>query len=112
MRKRYFVASAMNLLVLCIPLFSYTWDYAWSRIDGGFSLSRSWQIFLPHIALMARVISVQQFFCIIFCASTFTVLLFVTYLVSAQLFCIWNGQTRMEYLLVSANFTIIEIDRN
>ncbi|KAK6059141.1 DHHC zinc finger domain protein [Cooperia oncophora] len=97
--QRYFVAAIVNLLVLCIPLFSYTWDYTWSRMDGGFSLSRSWHIFLPHIALIARVISPYQFCCIVFCASTFTVLLFVTYLVSAQAFCIWNGQTRMEYLL-------------
>lgn len=97
--QRYFVAAVVNLLTLCISLFSYTWDYAWSRIDGGFSLSRSWQIFLPHIALMARIISLSQFFIIVFCASSFTVLLFVAYLVSAQLFCIFNGQTRMEYLL-------------
>ncbi|VDK51839.1 unnamed protein product [Cylicostephanus goldi] len=86
---------------VCVGHFnqSYTWDFAWSRMDGGFSLSRSWQLFLPHIALMARLISVHQFFCIIFCASTFTVLLFVAYLLSAQVFCLWNGQTRMEYLL-------------
>ncbi|KAK5976566.1 Palmitoyltransferase [Trichostrongylus colubriformis] len=97
--QRYFVAAVVNLLVLCVPLFSYTWDYTWSRMDGGFSLSRSWHIFLPHIALMARMISLYQFCCIVFCASTFTVLLFVTYLTCAQIFCIWNGQTRMEYLL-------------
>ncbi|KAL6724715.1 hypothetical protein Aduo_019579 [Ancylostoma duodenale] len=97
--QRYFVAAVANLLVLMLPLFSYTWDFAWTRIEGGFSLGRSWQIFLPHLALLARVISLYQFCCIVFCASNFTVLLFVSYLLFAQLFCIWNGQTRMEYLL-------------
>ncbi|KAJ1357605.1 hypothetical protein KIN20_015783 [Parelaphostrongylus tenuis] len=97
--QRYFVAAVINLLFLSLPLFRYTWDFVWIRIEGGFSLGRCWQIFLPHLALMARAISFYQFFCIVYCASTFTVLLFVAYLVFAQLFCIWNGQTRMEYLL-------------
>ncbi|KIH55867.1 hypothetical protein ANCDUO_13966 [Ancylostoma duodenale] len=70
--ERYFVAAVANLLVLMLPLFSYTWDFAWTRIEGGFSLGRSWQIFLPHLALLARVISLYQFCCIVFCASNFT----------------------------------------
>ncbi|EPB80495.1 hypothetical protein ANCCEY_00392 [Ancylostoma ceylanicum] len=51
---RYFVAAVGNLFILMIPLFSYTWEFAWTRIEGGFSLGRSWQIFLPHLALLAR----------------------------------------------------------
>ncbi|RCN35775.1 DHHC zinc finger domain protein [Ancylostoma caninum] len=41
---------------VCVGHFnqSYTWDFAWTRIEGGFSLGRSWQIFLPHLALLAR----------------------------------------------------------
>uniref|UniRef100_A0A1I7XW12 Palmitoyltransferase n=1 Tax=Heterorhabditis bacteriophora TaxID=37862 RepID=A0A1I7XW12_HETBA len=97
--QRYFFSAVVNLWILCVPLLSYVWDFTWMCIEGGFTLGKTWQIMLPHLALMARVINFTQFLYILFCAFTFTSLLFVTYLLIAQLFCLWNGQTRMEYLM-------------
>jgi len=58
-----------------------------------------WQIMVPHIALMAGFLTLGQFCSVFFFVSSLTAWLFVTYLLAAQLFCIYRGQTRVEYLM-------------
>ena len=57
--------------------------------------------FLLMYSSFFRYISLSQFGCLVFQACTFTVFFFAIYLLAAQLFCLFNGQTRIEYLLVS-----------
>uniref|UniRef100_A0A0R3PFL3 Palmitoyltransferase n=1 Tax=Angiostrongylus costaricensis TaxID=334426 RepID=A0A0R3PFL3_ANGCS len=92
--QRYFVAAVVNLLLLCIPLFRYTWDFVWIRIEGGFSMGRCWQILLPHLALMTSFFYLNVFnfvvsvflYCLLafvrsiscFCTNIFEFISFVT----------------------------------
>ena len=75
----------------------------WSAL-GNFSLLQYWQIFLPHLALFFRFLSLSQFFSVMVFVLTMTTLMFITYLAAAQIFCLYRGQTRVEYLLVSLRF--------
>lgn len=73
---------------------------------------------MPHVALLAGFLTFGQFLAVFFFVSALTSWLFVTYLgqffalfenlfakriilAAAQFFCLYRGQTRMEYLLVS-----------
>ncbi|GMT32214.1 hypothetical protein PFISCL1PPCAC_23511 [Pristionchus fissidentatus] len=99
--QRYFVAAVINLWLVCATVVTYNWPWLSSRL-GHFSVIQWWQILLPHLALVLRLISLMQFFCILVMSFSLVVLLFVTYLVTAQVgevFCIARGQTRVEYLL-------------
>jgi palmitoyltransferase len=58
-----------------------------------------WQIMMPHVALLAGFLTLWQFMAVFFFVSSLTSWLFVTYLAAAQIFCMYRGQTRMEYLL-------------
>uniref|UniRef100_A0A1I8AJ24 G_PROTEIN_RECEP_F1_2 domain-containing protein n=1 Tax=Steinernema glaseri TaxID=37863 RepID=A0A1I8AJ24_9BILA len=54
---------------------------------------------IPHLSFMFGVIDLYQFFSLLLFVLPFTTLLFITYQLAAQVFCIVRGQTRMEYLL-------------
>lgn len=48
---------------------------------------------------MFRAVSLAQFGCILLFVSSASTLLFVSYMLVAQAFCIVRGQTRVEYLM-------------
>ncbi|CAI4228633.1 unnamed protein product [Auanema sp. JU1783] len=97
--QRYFVGAILNLFALQTVLSLYAWEFLWLNMDGQFTILKAWQIVLPHLALVARILSFYQFVVVLFYACNMTVLLFTLYLIAAQAFCIWQGQTRVEYLL-------------
>ncbi|CAD6188714.1 unnamed protein product [Caenorhabditis auriculariae] len=97
--QRYFVAAAINLWLLVAPLVSYDWSLMSSKLDGGITAGRFWQIMLPHVAFITRFLTWSQFIHVVLFVFTFTVLMFATYLLAAQIFCLVKGQTRVEYLM-------------
>ncbi|KAF1749119.1 hypothetical protein GCK72_025586 [Caenorhabditis remanei] len=97
--QRYFVAAVINLFVMTVPLVSYAWNLLNIKLVGGVSFGNLWQVMLPHLAWMFGFISVYQFLHVLLFVFTFTASLFSLYLVSAQVFCLLKGQTRVEYLL-------------
>ncbi|CAI5455952.1 unnamed protein product [Caenorhabditis angaria] len=97
--QRYFVAAALNLLFMTAPLVRYGWDLLALKLEGGITMGRIWQVMLPHVAFILRFISLNQFLHVLIFVFTMTVFLFSIYLVAAQWFCIYNGQTRIEYLM-------------
>lgn len=63
-------------------------------------ISQLWHLMLPHIAYLFKFISFYEMFAVlVFMCSTVT-FIFLNYLIAAQVFCIWRGQTRIEYLMV------------
>lgn len=71
----------------------------WTSL-GGFSPLQLWELVMPHLALIFRIISFSQFLCVMVFVFSFTVFMFLCYLITAQFFCLYRGQTRMEYLMV------------
>ncbi|EGT40437.1 CBN-DHHC-1 protein [Caenorhabditis brenneri] len=97
--QRYFVAAAVNLFLLTIPLVSYSWNLLNMKFIVGISFGNLWQVMLPHVAWIFGFISIFQFLHVLLFVFTFTTCLFAFYLVAAQAFCIYQGQTRIEYLM-------------
>lgn len=75
----------------------------WLSFDG-ISVLMLWQLIVPHLALIFRVITFSQFLCVLLYVSSLVVFLFLFYLASAQIFCLYRGQTRVEYLMVMMLF--------
>lgn len=98
---RYFVAAAISLFALTVPLVGYDWNLLNMQLDGGVTFGNLWQVMIPHLAWISGFITIWQFFHILIFVLTFTVALYAFYLVGAQVFVIYKGQTRVEYLLVS-----------
>uniref|UniRef100_A0A0N5AQ36 Palmitoyltransferase n=1 Tax=Syphacia muris TaxID=451379 RepID=A0A0N5AQ36_9BILA len=96
--QRYFIAAVANLWITTFVVLTWNWTFMWSRL-GTLGVLQYWQILLPHLALFFRFISIYQFFCVMVFVLTATTLMFLTYLAAAQLFCLYRGQTRVEYLL-------------
>ncbi|VDO34033.1 unnamed protein product [Brugia timori] len=78
--------------------FRWNWSFMWTSL-GGFSPLQLWELIVPHLALIFRIISFSQFLCVMTFIFSFTVFVFLCYLITAQLFCLYRGQTRMEYLM-------------
>ncbi|CAJ0583459.1 unnamed protein product, partial [Mesorhabditis spiculigera] len=95
--QKYFCAAIVQLFLAVFPAFAWTWVWMWSEL-GPAHLGRFWHLVMPHVALALRFVSVREFSYIGMCGLVFTVLLFNSYLISAQIFCFWRGQTRVEYL--------------
>ncbi|KAE9548296.1 hypothetical protein FO519_008494 [Halicephalobus sp. NKZ332] len=96
--QRYFVAAVVNLMFVAI-IFAY---YSFSLIFVAIPNMRTvdyWFMFLPHLALVLRYVTLYQFLILITFAFCGAVIIFDGYLIAAQVFCIYRGQTRMEYLL-------------
>ncbi|VDK51491.1 unnamed protein product [Anisakis simplex] len=89
-----------SFAAVCVGHFNqrWNWSFMWSAL-GGFTVMQLWQLVVPHIALLARVITFSQFLCVMVFVFALTVSLFLTYLIGAQLFCLYRGQTRVEYLM-------------
>ncbi|TKR81192.1 hypothetical protein L596_015107 [Steinernema carpocapsae] len=96
--QRYFVAGIVNLWLATAMVVSWNWSFMWTSL-GGFQVINTWQLMIPHLALFFGVIDFYQFLCVLVFVFSFTTFLFVTYQVASQVFCIYRGQTRMEYLL-------------
>lgn len=89
-------------------------DFSWNWHLLSFALPtigilQYWQLMLPHVALMFGYLSVFQFVTVFCLVSSMTTLLFITYLIAAQVFTFVRGQTRMEYLMVRATFSTREV---
>ncbi|KAH7709717.1 CRE-DHHC-1 protein [Aphelenchoides avenae] len=96
--QRYFVAAVVNLWFIVGTCVVWNW-YLLKFALPEMSILQCWQLMLPHVALMLGFLSLFQFvstFCLV---SSLTILLFVSYLVAAQVFTFVRGQTRVEYLL-------------
>ncbi len=84
----------------------------WESLDGlvvannASRLANIWILVVPHIALLFRTVSIYQFACILLFVSSATTLVFCTYLLAAQAFCISRGQTRVEYLMDVQAFNV------
>ncbi|GMR30636.1 hypothetical protein PMAYCL1PPCAC_00831, partial [Pristionchus mayeri] len=96
--QRYFLAAVVSLWIITATVVVYNWPWLSSRM-GNFSVVQWWQILVPHLALVLRLISFTQFFSVLVMSFSLVTFLFVTYLLTAQIFCLARGQTRVEYLL-------------
>ncbi|KAI6173800.1 Palmitoyltransferase [Aphelenchoides besseyi] len=96
--QRYFVAGIINLWIVLAICVCWNWSYIFMTLPRFYGL-QMWQMMVPHVALFAGYLTVGQFFSVFFFVTSISALLFVTYLVVAQMFCIYRGQTRMEYLM-------------
>ncbi|GMT05438.1 hypothetical protein PENTCL1PPCAC_27612 [Pristionchus entomophagus] len=99
--QRYFLAAVVNLWIVISTIVTYNWPWLSIRL-GHFSIIQWWQLMLPHLALVFRLISFTQFLSILVMSFSLVSFLFVTYLLVAQVFnvfCLVRGQTRVEYLL-------------
>jgi len=95
--QRYFIAAVANLWLICLTCCYYNWSLLEATVPRT-SLVHYWKLIIPHIALAVGTVSFYQFFVTVVFISSLTTLMFVTYLCTAQLFCIVRGQTRVEYL--------------
>uniref|UniRef100_A0A914DL43 Palmitoyltransferase n=2 Tax=Acrobeloides nanus TaxID=290746 RepID=A0A914DL43_9BILA len=96
--QRYFLAAAVNLWIISATCMLWNWHFLWLAIPN-FGVLQLWHLMLPHIAFTLRFITFYQFFSIMVFVSSATTVAFVTYLIGAQIFCFYRGQTRVEYLL-------------
>ncbi|KAL3124702.1 hypothetical protein niasHT_001539 [Heterodera trifolii] len=96
--QRYFVAAVFNLWPVVFSCCVWNW-HALLLAFSPLSLSDFLKWVFPHMALLFRFVSFYQFFVILAFAFSFITLLFTTYLIFAQIFCFWHGQTRVEYLM-------------
>uniref|UniRef100_A0A1I8EV43 Uncharacterized protein n=1 Tax=Wuchereria bancrofti TaxID=6293 RepID=A0A1I8EV43_WUCBA len=65
----------------------WNWSFMWTSL-GGFSPLQLWELI---------------FLCVMTFIFSFTVFVFLCYLITAQLFCLYRGQTRVEYLMARAS---------
>jgi palmitoyltransferase len=96
--QRYFVAAIANLMVVAVICTWYNFSFVLTILPN-MKASEYWWLCLPHLALVLRYISFYQFFVLVYFASSLTVVIFNGYLIAAQVFCIYRGQTRIEYLM-------------
>ncbi|CAJ0945236.1 unnamed protein product, partial [Mesorhabditis belari] len=96
--QRYFCAAILDLFMAALPAFYWTWSWMWLEL-GTPSVGRMWQLMMPHVALVLRFLSLREFCYVGLCAVMLTTTGFNLYLILAQAFCFWRGQTRVEYLL-------------
>lgn len=97
--QRYFVAAVINLFIMTLPLVSYSWSLLNIKMTNEIGFGNIWQVVIPHLAWIAGYISIYQFLHVLLFVFTFTVSLFTFYLLTAQVFCIYQGQTRIEFLM-------------
>ncbi|MFH4975851.1 hypothetical protein AB6A40_002560 [Gnathostoma spinigerum] len=95
---RYYVAAVCSLLIIASVCLTWNLSLMWDNF-GGLSIGQIWLLIVPHIALIFRVISLSDFIHIVLFSVSFGVVLFLVYLIGAQIFCLWRGQTRVEYLM-------------
>uniref|UniRef100_A0A0N4UBW2 Palmitoyltransferase n=1 Tax=Dracunculus medinensis TaxID=318479 RepID=A0A0N4UBW2_DRAME len=96
--QRFYIPAVFNFLVASAIILTWNWSYMWLSFDG-ISVLMLWQLIVPHLALIFRVITFSQFLCVLLYVSSLVVFLFLFYLASAQIFCLYRGQTRVEYLM-------------
>ncbi|CAD5234067.1 unnamed protein product [Bursaphelenchus xylophilus] len=97
--QRYFVAAILNLWIVMAVCATWNFYFVTDVVSHVKSIPTVWQVMVPHLALMMGYLTFYQFLSVFFFVSSVTALMFVTYLVAAQVFCIYRGQTRVEYLL-------------
>uniref|UniRef100_A0A7E4WD74 Palmitoyltransferase n=1 Tax=Panagrellus redivivus TaxID=6233 RepID=A0A7E4WD74_PANRE len=95
--QRYFVAAIFNLMVVASIIAWYNFELVLMKIPV--RPVDYWFFMFPQVAVAFRFITIYQFSMLMLFASSFAVVLFTAYLISAQVFCIYRGQTRVEYLL-------------
>ncbi|GMR30637.1 hypothetical protein PMAYCL1PPCAC_00832, partial [Pristionchus mayeri] len=81
--QRYFLVAVVNLWIITATVVIYNWPWLSSRM-GNFSVVQWWQILVPHLALVLRLISFTQFFSVLVMSFSLVTFLFVTYLLAAQ----------------------------
>uniref|UniRef100_A0AC34PZD6 Palmitoyltransferase n=2 Tax=Panagrolaimus sp. JU765 TaxID=591449 RepID=A0AC34PZD6_9BILA len=115
--QRYFVAAIINVMIIALVVLWYNFLLIFVAIPN-IRGQDFWVVCLPHLALVLGQVTLYQFFVLVtfafsvlgqvtlyqfFVLVTFafsgSVVIFDSYLISAQLFCLYRGQTRMEYLL-------------
>uniref|UniRef100_A0A914VHG1 Palmitoyltransferase n=1 Tax=Plectus sambesii TaxID=2011161 RepID=A0A914VHG1_9BILA len=102
---RYFIAGALHIWLCVALVLSWNWWFMWENL-GGMRPTNLWMVFMPHLAFMFRFVTLWQFTCTAIFVSSTTVFLFCSYLLGAQIFCIYLGQTRVEFLLNVRAFNI------
>ncbi|KAK6113049.1 DHHC palmitoyltransferase family protein [Brugia pahangi] len=96
--QRYYISAICSLWIISLTVLMWNWSFMWTSL-GGFSPLQLWELIVPHLALIFRIISFSQFLCVMTFIFSFTVFVFLCYLITAQLFCLYRGQTRVEYLM-------------
>ncbi|EJW74962.1 hypothetical protein WUBG_14128 [Wuchereria bancrofti] len=96
--QRYYISAICSLWIISSAVLMWNWSFMWTSL-GGFSPLQLWELIVPHLALIFRIISFSQFLCVMTFIFSFTVFVFLCYLITAQLFCLYRGQTRVEYLM-------------
>ncbi|VDK67843.1 unnamed protein product [Onchocerca ochengi] len=96
--QRYYISAVCSLWIISSVMVIWNWSFMWTAL-GGFSPLQLWELIVPHLALIFRIISFTEFLCVMIFVFSFTVFVFLCYLITAQLFCLYRGQTRVEYLL-------------
>ncbi|VBB30084.1 unnamed protein product [Acanthocheilonema viteae] len=67
--QRYYISAICSLWIISSVMLMWNWSFMWTTL-GGFSVLQLWELIVPHLALILP-----------------------------QLFCLYRGQTRMEYLM-------------
>uniref|UniRef100_A0A8R1TNY5 Palmitoyltransferase n=1 Tax=Onchocerca volvulus TaxID=6282 RepID=A0A8R1TNY5_ONCVO len=96
--QRYYISAVCSLWIISSVMVIWNWSFMWTAL-GGFSPLQLWELIVPHLAVIFRIISFTEFLCVMIFVFSFTVFVFLCYLITAQLFCLYRGQTRVEYLL-------------
>uniref|UniRef100_A0A183CJT0 Palmitoyltransferase n=1 Tax=Globodera pallida TaxID=36090 RepID=A0A183CJT0_GLOPA len=96
--QRYFVAAVFNLWPIALVCCVWNWNVLLLAFSPLSPLDLLKWVF-PHVALLLRSITFYQFLVVLAFAFSLITLLFTTYLIAAQLFGFWRGQTRVEFLM-------------
>lgn len=72
----------------------------WFIAFPNLKIGQLWYLMLPHIAYLLKLISFFELFAVLIFIFSIITFMFINYLIAAQFFCIWRGQTRIEYLMV------------
>jgi len=96
--QRYFVAAIANLWILSFFFAIINWILLVAEFTV-FDCLALLKILAPHLSMLMGAVTAYQCFMAFVFISSATTFFFVSYMLSAQAFCLYRGQTRVEYLL-------------
>jgi hypothetical protein len=96
----YMPCGMMSICFHSLNISLNRWHSAYLAASiGGMSIYTFWYLVAPHVAFILRFIGFTQFLIVGVCMTTLACTALTAYFVAAQLFCIYRGQTRPEFLL-------------